>query len=296
MNATLQSIAKALGGEISGSRVIAPGPGHSSRDRSLQVTLDPGVSDGFVVHSYAGDDWRICKDYVRSRLGLAAFRLGECQIIRPQFRASPPPKSLGGPAERLWRRGVDPRGTLVEKYLNGRGLDLPAEAADVSIRFLARCKFGDDYFPAMLALVRDVRLNEPMGIQRTALALDGSAIKLNGKTHRMSLGGLRGGAVKLDPDDAVTAGLVIGEGVETCLAARQIGLRPVWAAVGAAGVAHFPVVHGVRALTILAENDVASARAIEQCAARWSLDGREVIALEPLIGSDFNDMRGRTAP
>jgi hypothetical protein len=31
----LRSIARALGGEISGNQVLAPGPGHGPRDRSL---------------------------------------------------------------------------------------------------------------------------------------------------------------------------------------------------------------------------------------------------------------------
>jgi hypothetical protein len=41
MSATLRTIAKALGGEITGKSVLAPGPGHSSRDRSLSVTPSP---------------------------------------------------------------------------------------------------------------------------------------------------------------------------------------------------------------------------------------------------------------
>src|SRR3954453_2474967 len=41
-------------------------------------------------------------------------------------------------------------------------------------------------------------------------------------------------AIKLDPDEDVTSGLVIGEGLETTLSARQVGLRPAWA-LGSAG-------------------------------------------------------------
>ena len=52
----LQTLAKALGGEVNRSQVLAPGPGHSAIDRSLSVKLDSNAPDGFLVHSFAGDD------------------------------------------------------------------------------------------------------------------------------------------------------------------------------------------------------------------------------------------------
>jgi putative DNA primase/helicase len=71
---TLPQIAKALGGEISGSNVKAPGPGHSSGDRSLIVTLNPTAPGGFLAHSFAGDDDFECKDYVRDKCGLPTWK------------------------------------------------------------------------------------------------------------------------------------------------------------------------------------------------------------------------------
>lgn len=64
-----QQLASALGGDISGGEVLAPGPGHSPKDRSLSIKPDAGAPDGFLVHSFAGDDPLSCKDYVRSKLG-----------------------------------------------------------------------------------------------------------------------------------------------------------------------------------------------------------------------------------
>jgi hypothetical protein len=66
-------IAAALGGEIRDGSVLAPGPGHSRRDRSLSVKPDPNAPDGFLVHSFAGDDAIACKDYVRKKCGTPAF-------------------------------------------------------------------------------------------------------------------------------------------------------------------------------------------------------------------------------
>jgi hypothetical protein len=48
-----RNLASALGGEVSGDQIRAPGPGHSKEDRSLSVKLDSGAPDGFVVHSFA---------------------------------------------------------------------------------------------------------------------------------------------------------------------------------------------------------------------------------------------------
>ena len=73
---TLDEIARALGGEISAGQVCAPGPGHSARDRSLSVALSESDPAGYVVHSFAGDDPIMCKDYVREKLGLPQWRPG----------------------------------------------------------------------------------------------------------------------------------------------------------------------------------------------------------------------------
>ena len=68
MTAELRAVARALGGEMSGSQVLAPGPGHSPKDRSLSVRLSPSAPDGFVAFSHAGDPWQDCREYVRDRL------------------------------------------------------------------------------------------------------------------------------------------------------------------------------------------------------------------------------------
>ena len=79
------------------------------------------------------------------------------------------------------------------------------------------------------------------------------------------MGPVGGAAIMLDGFDAVRAGAPIGEGVETCQAARQLGLKPCWALGSAGAVASLPVLGGVETLTLLAENDDASARATEAC-------------------------------
>jgi hypothetical protein len=71
---SLQQIARALNGEIRGKEVLAPGPGHSARDRSLSVALSATAEGGLIVKSFANNDWRECKDYVLQKLGLPKFQ------------------------------------------------------------------------------------------------------------------------------------------------------------------------------------------------------------------------------
>ena len=84
----------------------------------------------------------------------------------------------------------------------------------------------------------------------------------------MMAGPVAGAAVKLDPDDGVTLGLVVAEGVETAMAARMLGYRPTWALGSAGAIASLPVLGGIEAITILGEADDggANARAAEACA------------------------------
>jgi RecA-family ATPase len=71
---SLREIARALGGDVVGNQVQAPGPDHSPKDRSLSIKLDTRAPDGFVVFTHSPrDDPILCKDYVRDRLGLPPF-------------------------------------------------------------------------------------------------------------------------------------------------------------------------------------------------------------------------------
>jgi AAA domain len=73
MMPSLHQIARMLGGEVAAGQVVAPGPGHRPADRSLSVKLN-AAGDDVVVHSFAGDDPIACKDFVRDKLGLAAWQ------------------------------------------------------------------------------------------------------------------------------------------------------------------------------------------------------------------------------
>ena len=70
---TCSELAKLLGGDVRGDEVLCPGPGHSNADRSLSVKPDKDAADGFLVYSFACDDPILCRDHVRTKLGLPPF-------------------------------------------------------------------------------------------------------------------------------------------------------------------------------------------------------------------------------
>ena len=69
----IAEIAARLGGEVRSGEVLCPGPGHSAQDRSLSVKPAKDALEGFIVHSFAGDDPIMCRDHVRTKLGLPPF-------------------------------------------------------------------------------------------------------------------------------------------------------------------------------------------------------------------------------
>jgi Toprim domain len=274
-------VARAFGGSVIGpGRVLVPGPGHSKRDRSLEILLKPDAPSGFLCRSFAGDDDLHCKDYVRQVLGLPPWEPRQ-RTTPPQPAQKPEPddnqRNRIAHAALIWRQTADPRGTNVECYLRSRGLALDAALVDV-IRFHPR--YG------MVALLRDVLSDAPCGVHRTYLDGDGR------KVDRKMLGRAKGAAIKLDSSEQVVTALCIGEGLETCLTAREANYRPVWALGSAGAVAAFPVLAGIEAITALAEHDDngTNRRAIEQCARNYLAAGAEVWIIDPPCG-DLNDLR-----
>src|SRR6516165_2389034 len=71
---SIDKIAEALGGDVTNGGALVPGPGHSAEDRSLAIKCDSAAPDGFMVHSFAGDDPIMCRDHVRRKLGLPEFK------------------------------------------------------------------------------------------------------------------------------------------------------------------------------------------------------------------------------
>jgi RecA-family ATPase len=99
---SLQALAHALGGVVSGGQVLAPGPGHSASDRSMSVRLDASADGGFIVNSFAGDDPLRCKDLVRHSLGMEPWqpKKGNGHERQTVSRPSPPPSKPASSADK----------------------------------------------------------------------------------------------------------------------------------------------------------------------------------------------------
>ena len=123
-----RTVARILGGEANGNSVSAPGPGHTPKDRSLSIRIDPAAPGGFVLTSFSStDDWRTCRDYVLSRLGLEPWRPGSRNQRKPLVVINREPdahkEKMKSIALDIWRQSVSPVGNIVEHYLREhRGL------------------------------------------------------------------------------------------------------------------------------------------------------------------------------
>ena len=100
-------------------------------------------------------------------------------------------------------------------------------------------------------------------------------------------------AVRLaEPGD----GLMVGEGIETCLAAMQATGHPAWAALSTSGLRCLELPKDVHDVIVLADGDEAGEAAARDCALRWKREGRRVRIARPPQGLDFNDMLLGRAP
>lgn len=193
----------------------------------------------------------------------------------------------------LWDQRKPFRGSPAETYLRDTrqiGEWLEAFDLDESLGFHPSCPFGDQRLPCMVALVRGVQSDLPQAIHRTALAETSPPQRID----RLSFGPVAGGAIKLSLDGDVTHGLLIGEGIETTLSASLIlKFRPAWSVVSRNGIAKFPILTGIEAVTIAVDNDPDGQAAAATLVERLTAAGVETSTAHSSLGKDFNDaLRG----
>jgi putative DNA primase/helicase len=312
---TAESIAKALGGRKVGSAWMVRCLVHQDREPSLSVA--DGNDGKVLVHCHAGceqheviaalrargvwnDARRAGSNTIGSYPGKANWPDGGNETVAdtlPSRHADDVARTRR--ALRIWSETVDPRGTPVWRHLVARGIalgELPSRIHTV-LRWHPHCPWGADgvRHGCMVALWTDAVSGEPRAIHRTAITHAGE------KVGRKTLGPNAGCVIRLWPDEAVDRGLIIGEGIETTLAAatrvqhRGTLLTPAWATGDAGHLEKFPVLPGIEALTVLVDHDEngRGQQATAECAQRWAVAGREVTQLIPRIpGEDFADLVG----
>ena len=162
------------------------------------------------------------------------------------------------------------------RYLARRGITLPPPP---SLHWAPGCRHPSRiYLPAMVAKVVNID-GDLIGVHRTFLQPDGSFLQPDGsgkadiEPQKASLGPISGGAVRLAP---AAETLLIGEGIETCIAALQATSMPAWATLSTAGMVALQLPPIAREIIILADHDAngAGQRAAYAAADRWLAEGR----------------------
>jgi putative DNA primase/helicase len=279
---------------LGGRNGVCRCPAHDDNHPSLSINDD---EDGnILVHCFAGCDQAQVISVLRSRglwksRGVNENRRGSRKRHQSADNASKRDDTKRTEsALRIWRSSVPAPGTLVEIYLKSRSLRLQLPTA---LRFHAALKHhAGGFWPAMVALVSRGQDGSPLAIHRTFLARDGSG-KASVGPQKMMLGPCGGGAVRLGDSGDV---LMVGEGIETCLAAMQATGNPAWAALSTSGLRALNLPDTVHEVIVLADGDAAGEKAAHDAARRWQGQGLCVRIANPGNGLDFNDLLlGRTS-
>jgi putative DNA primase/helicase len=277
---------------------------------------DRGPRDDALAVKIEGDGSATCWFCHRCdwRGGIAgedcqADRRRETRVHQP----APPPdlgkhETLAPWGLRIWGQTLPiERGTVAATYLERRGCALPHPLGQ--LRWHRSLKHRSGHVgPALVGLVTDVETGEAISLHRTWIAQDGSGKAEIDKPRLLLARHRSDGVIRLWPDEEVTLGLVLGEGVETALAAARGSLTPVWATMSASNLAALSVLPGIEGITILVDHDKPNQKTGERAgiAAAHELIGRYAgggfdperdirVILPPTEGEDAADLVRRAA-
>jgi len=285
---TAETIANALGGHQAGCDWMARCPAHDDHNPSLSIR--DAIDGKVLVHCHAGCEQELVINKLRL-LGLwERGNLDHARLIGFRSRQTPKHSTSKNLAERtelalrIWEATKPPEGTLVETYLRSRGISVTLPPA---IRFHPGLKHpSETLWPGLVALVTRGTNDLPLAVHRTFLSHEGTG-KAPVEPKKMMLGPCRGGAVRLA---AAEQGLMVGEGIETCLAAMQATGKPAWAALSTSGLRTLELPTEIREVVVLADGDESGEAAAIDAGRRWKLEGRVVRIARPPTGMDFNDV------
>ena len=239
------------------------------------------------------NDLRDAMDEARSFLALP------CPAPTPDRRTHRGPRSSDtmAMARLLFASGQPIRGTLAERYLGARGIDL-ADVDVSALRFHPAAHYREapdsprQTWPALLAAVTDPA-GTITGVHRTYLDPSFDFRRL-GKapvaSPRRSLGQIAGNGARLRSRDSPV--LLVGEGIETVLSLAP--LFPDAGAIAALSAAHLAMLvlpSAPATLLVARDNDAAGRNSAERLRDRAEAAGLAVAVLRPRL-IDFNaDLR-----
>jgi DNA primase len=277
-----------------GSEFVGLCPFHIERTPSFYVVEDQGFFHCFGCDAHGNAiDFVMRVDNLNFRQAVAKLASGQGALAA----AAPADGTAVARREKdernrrialqLFEEAKPAGGTLVETYLRSRGLSLPPAPV---LRFSPRCwnRETGRKLPAMLARVDDIDGNF-LGVHRTWLLPDGSG-KAELQDQKMSLGRVRGGAIRLAPAGSK---LAVAEGIENALSATAVKGIPAWSAVAKGGFKALRLPAEVREVLIVADHDHNGGGEIAARAGgeRWAAEGRDVdLWRSRQVGQDANDL------
>jgi putative DNA primase/helicase len=245
-------------------------------DKTPSLSIGDG-DHGIVVKCFAGCDGADILRELRRRglLGDSDRR----QRPRRPFIKRPVEHKPDPEAVAIWETAHHAAGSVVEKYLLGRGIKILPPTLRVTNAGMIAAVHAPD--------------GKVIAIQTTFLTSDA---RLASRTlPRITQGALGRGAVRL-----AAAGEVLGlaEGTETGMSAMQLFDIPTWAVLGANRLDSVAIPPEVKELFIFADNDDAGRAAAERAARAYRF--RTVHLRFPPLGNDWNDFlianRGDAVP
>ena len=268
-------------------------PFHDDRTPSLSVSDNARGGNVGLFHCFAcgasGDVFEFVQRYYKMTFVEALEALGGERFLDthdlPPVPTAKADKS--GWVHRIWNDRLPLHSFLPAGiYLERRGIrvDELNGLENLGASYLDYRHDGGQH-PVLLAAIRDAN-DQLVGVQRTFLTLAGQ--KLDVETPKMSLGTLRGGAVKFG---TTTEEIITCEGVEDALSIRLA--KPnvsVWAAAGGNLMPSLPIPDSCTRLVIARDNDKAGARAAHAAEQAFRRKGRKIVVMKPGAGfKDFNE-------
>ena len=247
---------------------------------------DRGTKDdalGVTVETYGRYVWHCF------RCGWAGAAGVTTSNPQPRHRAAPKAHHAGLSewATALWQSTRELEGDALA-YLEARSCVCPPMCGDLRCHPALKHAPSGYTGPALVALVTDAISNKPISLHRTWVRSDGTKTPVNPARMLAANHRAKGGVIRLWPDECITFGLAIAEGIETALSVAH-AITPAWACIDAGNLSGFAVLNGIDALVIATDGDEIGRKAANECAARWRRAGRQIVVIDPGDGRDWND-------
>jgi len=219
---------------------------------------------------------------------LSEYLAGGSSPVSASYKSEPYPINWFEKKNTLRRYHSEtiPDNGIIKKYLHSRGIDIPVPPT-------LRLHPGFDYYeenektgcyPAIVAKI--ISGTFMVGLHITYLKSDGSGkadVPTPRKIHSCSSLFSQGCIPLFEFNLWPTTSLLVGEGIETCLAAHELTGSPAWCAINARGLEHLKIPEDISKVLILADKDLSGAglMAAEKLQIRLRGEGRIASVIIP---------------